>query len=140
MTQKQVLLHAAKRVATAMMLLALIGTAGCMTGRERVVSPARSDVTSMTYSTIAFRSTRIEQADAGHWKVTGNLTLRGTTRPVLLDVESSRVEGTRASAHVSTTIDRRDFGMTYAGFAVGKQIGITIDAIGFRTLADAPPR
>src|SRR5439155_1456997 len=140
MTQKQVLLHAAKRVATAMMLLALIGTAGCMTGRERVVSPARSDVTSMTdstiasatsecdahvrcadfrdvasYSTIAFRSTRIEQADAGHWKVTGNLTLRGTTRPVLLDVESSRVEGTRASAHVSTTIDRRDFGMTYAG-------------------------
>src|SRR5881396_232850 len=70
------------------------------------------------YSTIAFRSTRIEQADAGHWKVTGNLTLRGTTRPVLLDVESSRVEGTRASAHVSTTID----------------------AIGFRTLADAPPR
>ena len=66
--------------------------------------------------------------------------MRGTTRPVLLDIESSRVEGTRASAHVSTAIDRRDFGMTYAGFAVGKQIAITIDAIGFRTLADAPPR
>jgi polyisoprenoid-binding protein YceI len=89
------------------------------------------------YPTIAFRSTRIEQADGTHWKVTGNLTLRGTTRPVLLDVESSTVEGTRRSAHVSTTIDRRDFGMTYAGFAVGKQVVITIDAVGMNTAADA---
>ena len=32
------------------------------------------------YPTIAFRSTRIEQVDGDHWKVTGNLTLRGTTR------------------------------------------------------------
>lgn len=53
MTQKQVLPHAAKRVARAMMLLAVLGTAGCMTGRERVVSPTLSDVASMTDSTIA---------------------------------------------------------------------------------------
>ena len=52
MAQKQMLPHAAKRVATAMMLLALLGTAGCMTGRERVVSPALGDVASMTGSTI----------------------------------------------------------------------------------------
>jgi polyisoprenoid-binding protein YceI len=89
------------------------------------------------YPTIAFRSTGIEQADDAHWKVTGNLTLRGTTRPVVLDVESSTVEGIRRSAHVSTTIDRRDFGMTYAGFAVGKQVVITIDAVGMNTAADA---
>jgi polyisoprenoid-binding protein YceI len=88
------------------------------------------------YPTIAFRSTRIEQGDGVHWKVTGDLTLHGTTRPVLLDVESSTVEGTRRSAHVSTTIDRRDFGMTYAGFAVGKQVVITIDAVGMNTTAD----
>jgi hypothetical protein len=30
------------------------------------------------------------------------------------------------------------FGMTYAGFAVGKQIAITIDAIGMNTAADSP--
>jgi len=53
MTQKQLFPHAAKRVATGMMLLALIGTAGCMTGRERVVSPRLSDVASMTDSTIS---------------------------------------------------------------------------------------
>src|SRR5947208_10094627 len=89
------------------------------------------------YPTIAFRSTRIERADGGHWRVTGDLTLLGRTRPVLLDVDSSTSEGTRPSAHATTTIDRRDFGMTYAGFAVGKQVVITIDAAGMNTAADA---
>ena len=51
------------------------------------------------YPTIAFRSTRIEQVDGEHWKVTGNLTLRGTTRAVVLDVQRSTAEGSRASAH-----------------------------------------
>ena len=91
------------------------------------------------YPTIAFRSTRIESGDGGHWKVTGDLTLLGRTRPVLLEVERSTSEGTRPSAHATTTIDRRDFGMTYAGFAVGKQVVITIDAVGMNTAADASP-
>ena len=91
------------------------------------------------YPTIAFRSTRIEPGDGGHWKVTGDLTLLGRTRPVLLEVERSTSEGTLPSAHATTTIDRRDFGMTYAGFAVGKQVVITIDAVGMNTAADASP-
>lgn len=33
-------------------------------------------------------------------------------------------------ARASITIDRRDFGMTYAGFAVGREVTITIDAVG----------
>ena len=48
-------------------------------------------------------------------------------------------EGSRSNAHATTTIDRRDFGMTYAGFAVGKQVVITIDAVGMNTAADASP-
>ena len=91
------------------------------------------------YPTIAFRSTRIEQADGDHWKVTGDLTVRGTTRSVILDVQRSTAEGSRASAHVSTTIERRDFVITYSGFAVGKQVTITIDAVGIKPPADAPP-
>ncbi len=67
------------------------------------------------------------------------MTLLGRTRPVLLDVDSSTSEGTRPSAHATTTIDRRDFGMTYAGFAVGKQVVITIDAVGMNPPADASP-
>src|SRR2546425_9037895 len=91
------------------------------------------------YPTIAFRSTRIERADGGHWRVTGALTLLGRTTPALLDGGRSTAEGSRASAHASTTIERRDFGITYSGFAVGKQVAITIDAVGIKTSADAPP-
>jgi polyisoprenoid-binding protein YceI len=91
------------------------------------------------YPTITLRSTGIERADGGHWKVTGDLTVLGRTRPVQLDVDSSTTESARSSVHATTTIDRRDFGMTYAGFAVGKQIAITIDAIGMNTAADASP-
>ena len=55
MTQKQIPPHPATRVATAMLLLALalLGAAGCMTERERVVSPALSDAASMTHSPIS---------------------------------------------------------------------------------------
>ena len=35
---------------------------------------------------IVFRSTSVEAAGAGLWKVTGNLTLRGQTHPVVLEV------------------------------------------------------
>src|SRR5438132_10338811 len=91
------------------------------------------------YPTIAFRSTRIEPADGDHWKVTGNLTLRGTTRPVVLDVQRSTAQESRPSAHASTTIDRRDFGITYSGYAVGKQVAITIDAVGIGPPAAASP-
>jgi len=88
------------------------------------------------YPTIAFRSTGIERVDGGHWKVTGNLTLLGRTRLVLLEVDSPTSEGTRSSAHATTSIDRRDFGMTYAGFAVGKEVVITIDAVAMSAAAD----
>jgi polyisoprenoid-binding protein YceI len=91
------------------------------------------------HPSITFRSTRIEQVSAGHWKVAGTLTMLDATRPVVLDVQGGPVHGNRADAHASVTIDRRDFGMTYAGFAVGKQIAITIDAIGMNTAADASP-
>jgi polyisoprenoid-binding protein YceI len=81
---------------------------------------------------ITFRSTRIEQVGNAHWKVTGPLTILGATRAVVLDVQGGAVHGSRADAHASVTIDRRDFGMTYAGFAVGKEVAITIDAVGIK--------
>ena len=40
MTQKELLLHAAKPLATGMMLLTLLGTAGCMTSHQAVRSGA----------------------------------------------------------------------------------------------------
>jgi polyisoprenoid-binding protein YceI len=90
------------------------------------------------HPSITFRSTRIEQVGAGHWKVAGTLTILDATRPVVLDVQGGTVHGNRADAHASVTIDRRDFGMTYAGFAVGKEVTITIDAVGRQGGSGAP--
>jgi polyisoprenoid-binding protein YceI len=56
----------------------------------------------------------------------------------VLDVQGGTVHGNRADAHASVTIDRRDFGMTYAGFAVGKEVTITIDAVGLPGGSGAP--
>ena len=40
-----------------------------------------------TYPHIIFRSTKVEQVKGGDWKVTGDLTVRDVTKPVVLDVE-----------------------------------------------------
>jgi hypothetical protein len=37
------------------------------------------------HPTISFRSTRVEPTDAARWKVTGDLTIHGVTKPVVLD-------------------------------------------------------
>ena len=44
MHQRELFPHAATRLARGMMLLALLGAAGCMTGPQALTSPARSYV------------------------------------------------------------------------------------------------
>src|SRR6185503_18948814 len=41
------------------------------------------------YPSIEFKSTRIEQVDASHGRIIGDLTIHGETHPVVLDVEYS---------------------------------------------------
>jgi polyisoprenoid-binding protein YceI len=94
--------------------------------------------------TIIFNSKKIEAAGAGHWKVTGDLTLHGVTRDVVLDVEGPTavvkdpMGNTRAGAHATTRINRKDFGMTWSksldggGLMVGDDVDITIDVEGVK--------
>jgi polyisoprenoid-binding protein YceI len=66
------------------------------------------------YPTIAFRSTRVEHTGGNTYKVTGNLTLLGVTKPVTFDVDySGRSVGldTRAGLTARATINRDDFGL-----------------------------
>jgi polyisoprenoid-binding protein YceI len=91
------------------------------------------------YPTITFKSTKVEADGPGKWKVTGDLTLHGVTKPVVLDVESSGkpihdpMGNTRAGASATTKINRSDFGLTYnkvlesGGVMVGDEIAISID-------------
>jgi polyisoprenoid-binding protein YceI len=86
---------------------------------------------------VTFKSTSVALDGADHWNVTGNLTLRGTTRPVVLDVEFDGANatpwGTQAVAFsASTEIDREDWGLTYnqtletGGVLVGKKVRIEL--------------
>ena len=71
--------------------------------------------------------------------MSGDLTLHGVTRPVVLDVEGPTPEmkdpwgKTRAGAQATTKINRKDFGLTWnqaleaGGVAVGDEVTITID-------------
>ena len=71
------------------------------------------------HPTVSFRSTRVEPTDAAHWKVTGDLTLHGVTRPVVLDTHflgqgmhpfSKKVS---AAFRAEAAVDRSQFGVTW---------------------------
>ena len=91
------------------------------------------------FPTITFKSTKVEAAGPGKWKVTGDLTLHGVTKPVVLDVEASGTPihdpmgNTRAGASATTKINRKDFGLAYnkaleaGGVMVGDEVAISID-------------
>jgi polyisoprenoid-binding protein YceI len=105
---------------------------------EHLRSPDFLDVAQ--YPTMTFRSTKLERAGDGRWKVTGDLTLHGVTRPVVLDVEgpTPAIKGargeTRSGAAATTRLDRQDFGIVWSkaldggGLVVGNDLAITIDA------------
>ncbi len=72
------------------------------------------------YPTMTFTSQRIEALDqaAGHYRVTGTLTIREVTREVSLDawnVTPQTVgEKPGLTFNLSTVLDRRDFGLTWS--------------------------
>lgn len=91
------------------------------------------------YPTITFKSTKVEQVEPGKLKVTGDLTIHGVTKPVVLDVEgpTGAVKdpwgNQRAAANATTKINRQDYGVKWnatmdgGGVVVGDDVAITID-------------
>jgi len=88
---------------------------------------------------MTFKSKRAEPGAAGHLKLIGDLTIKGVTKEVSLEVEGPTTEikdiwgERRIGATASTTIDRREFGLVYnrmlegGGAVVGDAITVTID-------------
>lgn len=101
-----------------------IQTASIDTNNERRDTHLRSAefVDAATHPTITFRGTRVE-IDGEDIEVHGNLTIRGVTRPVVLQGEMSPVTGTaprrRMGFDVETEIDRTDYGVTWNRAAEG---------------------
>jgi polyisoprenoid-binding protein YceI len=86
------------------------------------------------YPTITFHSKQTKVSGAGKLQITGDLTIHGVTKEVVLDVDGPTAPikdpwgNQRIGASASTKINRHDFGVNGAPGAVGDDIAITIDA------------
>jgi polyisoprenoid-binding protein YceI len=85
------------------------------------------------YPTITFQSKKVEAFGAGKLKVTGDLTIHGVTKEVVLDVDGPSAPikdpwgNQRMGASATTKINRMDFGVAGAPGMVGDDISITLD-------------
>ena len=85
------------------------------------------------YPSLTFKSKRVEAAWKARLKVTGDLTIHGVTKTVVLDVEgpSDPVRDPRGNLHMgasaTTKVNRQDFGVSGVPVMVGDDVSITID-------------
>lgn len=90
------------------------------------------------HPTMTFKSTRVEQTSSDSGKLYGELTIRGITKPVVLDVEYHGVQKSpwgqeQAGFSATTTINRKDWELNWnvaletGGWLVGDKIQIEID-------------
>jgi polyisoprenoid-binding protein YceI len=117
---------------------ASIDTASVDTGNETRDDDIRSErfLDTASHPLMTFTSTGVTPA-GDKFKVTGDLTIRGVTKPVTLDVEvngfgADPYGGTRAGFTATTEINRNDFGVDFnapipGGVMVSEKIAIEID-------------
>jgi len=90
------------------------------------------------YPEITFRSTAVEKVGDNTFKVTGDLTIRGVTKPVTIDFElgGSAVDpygNLRLGFEGATTINRKDWGVNWnaaleaGGVMVGDKVTLELD-------------
>lgn len=88
---------------------------------------------------MVFVARQVEPLAPGKLRILGDLTLRGVTRPVVLDAEGFDSEvkdpfgAVRTGGTARTTINRKDFGMAWnkslqtGGLLIGEEVTITLD-------------
>jgi polyisoprenoid-binding protein YceI len=90
------------------------------------------------HPTITFKSKRAEPAGDGKFRLIGDLTLRGVTKEVTLDVEGPSApivaQGkTRRGATATTKLNRQDYGVSWSrnidggGVVVGDEVTVTLE-------------
>jgi polyisoprenoid-binding protein YceI len=87
-----------------------------------------------------FASTGVHAMPDGRFHLMGDLTIKGVTRPVTFEVEAAGPvdtgRGMRVGFHATTTINRRDFNITWGGNlpngtpSVADEVQIVLDAEG----------
>jgi polyisoprenoid-binding protein YceI len=90
---------------------------------------------------LTFKSKKVEKAADGKLKVTGDLTMRGVTKEVVLDVtgpsaaqkDPSKPGTVRRTATATTRVNRKDFGLNWnkaleaGGVAVSDEVNIALE-------------
>jgi polyisoprenoid-binding protein YceI len=84
------------------------------------------------YPTITFKSKRASAAGDGKIKITGDLTIHGVTKEVVLDVDEPTApikdaKGPRMGTSASTKINRKEFGVSGGSAVAADEVSITID-------------
>ena len=80
------------------------------------------------YPFIKFKSTSVEPSGPDHYKLTGDLTIKETSRPVVLDVvkygefNDPGMMGHRISYGATTKINRKDFGLSFNAILDGRMV------------------
>lgn len=93
-------------------------------------------------SILSFRSTKVEKAGKGKYKVSGDLTMRGVTKTVVFDAEflgasdvsiEGKSWGAKAGFSATTVVNRKDWGINWnkaldnGGMMVGDDVTITLN-------------
>lgn len=84
------------------------------------------------YPEATFKSTKVEAAGAGKLKVTGDLTIKGVTKPVVLDVvlnkagEHPMSKQPAIGFNATATVKRSDFGLGKLVPAVSDEVSLRI--------------
>jgi polyisoprenoid-binding protein YceI len=117
-----------------------IDVSGVSTQNENRDKHLRSDdfFDVANHPAITFKSKRAEPGGSGRFKLIGDLTMRGTTKEVVLDVEGpspvmkDQRGGFRIGASATTKVNRLEYGLKYnsmieAGPVVSDEVTITVD-------------
>jgi len=114
-----------------------IQAASITTGNDRRDTDLRTNYLAVdSFPEITFTSTRVERVAPDRLRITGNLTIRGITHPVVLDADVGGVlataRGRRTAFSATTSVKRQDYGISLNRFMEGAQIvgddvRITID-------------
>jgi polyisoprenoid-binding protein YceI len=117
----------------------IIQTASIKTNHEGRDNDLRSSnfLGDEEFATITFKSTGVEPAGADKYSLTGDLTIKGITHPVTLEVTkygefNDPMMGHRIAYGATTQINRKDFGLSFhmvldGRLVVSEQIQITIE-------------
>jgi polyisoprenoid-binding protein YceI len=104
----------------------------------------RDFLDAVTYPRMRFTSTAVEQTGADLFSMSGELTIKGVTRPVVLDMTyigsvTDPFGYDRVGFDGTTTINRSDWGLTYnsrlaeGGAMVSEKVRLQLDIAAIRT-------